>query len=322
MNKEIGGYFSLELRDEGEYHTNAIRLNTARSALQYILRAKKYKKIYLPYYICECVLQPIITENIEYEYYHINKQFEPIFEKDIWEDECFLYVNYFGVNDHNVIKVAGKYSNVIIDNSQAFYSQPLMGIDTFYSARKFFGVSDGAYLYTDTILPDTFEQDVSYNRMEHLLKRIDISANEGYSLFLQNECDLNNSGIKKMSQLSHAILKSINYDACRKQRLENYQYLCNKLGKLNMINLPPIGNQVPMVYPFITNESGLREALIKNKIYVATYWTDVLKHVLLDSFEVACMQRLLAIPLDQRYTTADMDCICENIFEYLRLEKN
>jgi hypothetical protein len=40
MNNEdsmqpIGGYFELELRKGKEYHTDAIRLNTGRNALEY-----------------------------------------------------------------------------------------------------------------------------------------------------------------------------------------------------------------------------------------------------------------------------------------------
>ena len=47
--KEIGGYFELQLRKGEHYHKGALQLNTARNCLEYILRAKKYKKIYIPY---------------------------------------------------------------------------------------------------------------------------------------------------------------------------------------------------------------------------------------------------------------------------------
>ena len=41
---DIGGYFGLELLDNGEFHKNAIRLNTGRNALEYILQSNRYKK--------------------------------------------------------------------------------------------------------------------------------------------------------------------------------------------------------------------------------------------------------------------------------------
>ena len=54
----IGGYFSLELPLIEEYHKNAIRLNTGRNCLEYILRVRGYKKVYIPYYTCEVILEP------------------------------------------------------------------------------------------------------------------------------------------------------------------------------------------------------------------------------------------------------------------------
>src|SRR5471030_881414 len=118
MSKEIGGFFELELNYAQKYHNDAIKLNSARYCLQYILKAKQYNKIYIPYYICDSVLQPIKKENLQYEFYSINDKFEPIFNKNINKDECFLYVNYFGINTENVKKVRVNFRNVIIDNTQ------------------------------------------------------------------------------------------------------------------------------------------------------------------------------------------------------------
>ena len=53
--KEIGGYFELELHKGGHYHPDALHLNTGRNCFEYILRAKGYKKVYIPYYTC-CLL--------------------------------------------------------------------------------------------------------------------------------------------------------------------------------------------------------------------------------------------------------------------------
>ncbi|GAY78328.1 hypothetical protein NBRC111894_3882 [Sporolactobacillus inulinus] len=45
----IGGFFSLELPNKSEYHQQAVHLNSARYALEYVLRVRHYKKyIYLP----------------------------------------------------------------------------------------------------------------------------------------------------------------------------------------------------------------------------------------------------------------------------------
>lgn len=313
MEKEIGGYFGLELSSGIEYHDKALHLNSGRAALQYLIRAKKIKKLYLPAYVCDSVLTPIREENIAYEYYSISEDFKPEFNESIGKDEAFLYVNYFGINDANVKSVVDTYENVIIDNTQAFYSQPLPGIDTFYSARKFFGVPDGAYLYTDTKLPSPLPEDISCNRMSHLLTRLDISANAGYNLFRENSEDINRSGLRSMSKLTTAIMKSIDYERVAEKRRENYLYLHEVLGNSNLLKLPELGTQIPMIYPYLTTDAALRSKLIEKKIYVATYWNEVLSHAAVGSVEERYTNYLLALPIDQRYNKEDMNYIYSNI---------
>ena len=113
----LGGYFGMELRKGNEYHKNAIRLNTARNALELILKNRKLKKVYIPYYTCDVILEPLHKLNLEYEFYSINKNFEPVFNYDaIKANEGFLYTNYFGLKDTFIASLTGIYKNLIIDN--------------------------------------------------------------------------------------------------------------------------------------------------------------------------------------------------------------
>ena len=84
----IGGYFSLEINEGQELHGQALRLNAGRYALEYILKARKYRKVFIPYYICESILQPIKRLGLEYEFYHINEQLEPATELQPKADEA------------------------------------------------------------------------------------------------------------------------------------------------------------------------------------------------------------------------------------------
>ncbi len=308
--KEIGGYFELELTHEKkDYHSDALKLNSGRYCLQYILKMKKYKKIYLPAYICDSVLQPIKNEELSYEFYSINECFEPIFEKPIKDDECFMYVNYFGINDKNVKKIVSKYNNIIIDNTQAFFAPPCNNIDTFYSARKFFGVADGAYLYTNTNPPIQVDREITFDRMDHLLKRIDISADEGYTLFRKNENYFKNCGLQGMSKLTEIILGSIDYEKCRDIRNSNFLFLHKKLSKYNELDLNSDNLNGPMNYPFLNDKTNLKEKLIENKIYVATYWNEVKSRINKHDFEDKLANYLIPLPIDQRYDLEDMKFI-------------
>lgn len=313
--KEIGGYFGLELQKGNEYHQNAIRLNTGRNAFEYILKAKRYKKVYLPYYTCDVMLEPINKLKLNYEFYSIDSTFSPLFDFSlVKENEVFVYTNYFGICDGLVREISSKCKNLIIDNSHAFYADPLPGIDTFYSARKYFGVPDGAYLFTDKKLEENFEQDFSFHRCEHLLGRMDVDAENFYATFKRNDEALKNQPIKIMSKLTQRILQSIDYEEVKKIRRDNFEVLNNSLNDMNLLNFELEKNAVPMVYPLlIENGVEFKKTLIDNKIYVATYWPNSTEWFVVNSYEHYLINNLLPLPIDQRYDKSDMNEIIEMI---------
>ena len=80
-----------------------------------------------------------------------------------------------------------KYQNIILDNTQAFFQTPLPDVDTIYCLRKFFGVPDGSYLSTNSLLTENLEIDSSKDRMRHLLGRYEGKASDYYKDFIENE---------------------------------------------------------------------------------------------------------------------------------------
>ena len=310
----IGGYFSLELPQREEYHKNAIRLNTGRNCLEYILRVRGYKKVYLPYYTCEAVMEPINKLGIPYEYYHIDIHFEIRDRFTLKEGEALLYTNYFGLKQRYVEKLAEKVgTRLIVDNTQAFYANPISGIDTFYTCRKFFGVPDGAYLYCDKELEDEIEQDYSYDRVAHLVKRIDLSAEEGFKDFRRVDDGLDNQSIRKMSKLTQRMMQGIDYEAATQRRRANFQILHEALGNENNLELHLEDDAIPMVYPYLAPVKGLREKLIENKIFVARYWPSVLECTTLEDIDYLLALQMQPLPIDQRYSSSDLKRIIKII---------
>lgn len=306
----IGGYFSLELPQREEYHKNAIRLNTGRNCLEYILRVRGYKKVYVPYYTCEAVMEPINKLGIPYEYYHIDIHFEIRDRFTLKEGEALLYTNYFGLKQRYVEQLAEKIgSRLIVDNTQAFYAKPIPGIDTFYTCRKFFGVPDGAYLYCDKELEEDIEQDYSYDRVAHLVKRLDLSAEDGFKDFRRVDDGLDNQPIRKMSNLTHRMMQGVDYEAATQRRRANFQILHTALGKENNLGFNLEDDAVPMVYPFLVPAKGLREKLIDNKIFVARYWPNVLEWSTNDDIEYLLAYQMQPLPIDQRCGVDDMNRI-------------
>jgi len=316
-NNPIGGYFEMETNNFGSiFHEKAIAVNSGRNALELILRNLNINKIYIPYYICDVVLEPIKKIGIDYTLYHLDNKFYPLVDS-IKKKEALLYVNYFGIFSQNVRELSEQYNNLIIDNTQAFFSEHLKGTYSFYSPRKFFGVPDGGFAYINKDIALDFEMDKSYERFSHLLKRVEDGPEKGYNDFKENDAKLDNLPIRKMSKLTSKLLKNIDYEKVRKIRNENFTCLHDNLKKDNELRDVINGTIIngPMVYPYLKNgNADLRDFLIKNKIFVARYWPNVPKWVDdKNSVESYLYTHLIPLPIDQRYNNDDMKIIIELI---------
>lgn len=319
MIKPIGGYFELELSKKKEYHKNAIKLNCARNALEYILKANNYAKIYLPYYTCDVLLQPITRLKIEYEFYKIDKNLEPELNKKLNKEEVILLTNYFGIKNNIPHKFKNTYKNIIVDNSQAFFNKPYESIDTYYSPRKFFGLPDGAYLYTKNRLNIRLPIDHSLERFKHLIKRIDLSPQEGYSDFKDSDQSLNNNPIRLMSKLTRKLLLSIDYKYVVNKRTDNFLFLHKSLSFINKLKIDIDEIVCPLVYPLLVYNNELKKRLIDNNIFVATYWENVLTWVKKNSFETDLVKYLVPLPIDQRYGLHEMKHIVKKIINHIKV---
>ncbi len=321
MVAPIGGYPAIETASGRCYHSGAVALSTARNCIEYLLRARRYESVYLPHYCCEALVEPFRRLGVKVRYYHLNSVLEPDSFPKLNGNEAFLYVNYFGVKTSCVRTVAARYSGrAIIDNSQAFFAPPVLACDCFYSARKFFGVADGAYLYTDTLLGDDFPQDVSYNRMAHLLKRADIGPEAGYDDFRDNERALCNRPIMRMSRLTAALLGSVDYDNVKRCRRENFDYLHAALAGFNRLDVPFDEADTPMAYPFLCDDKSLRTKLIDQKIFVPYYWRFCDPIDTQNVVEQSLRENLCALPVSQEYTPDKLRRMISFIIQYINIK--
>lgn len=316
MDKEIGGYFSLELHSSNQYIPafEGIHLNTGRNSIEYILRSlKNVNKLLIPYYTCDSVLEPIEKLGIEYEFYSINIDLEIDSEIVLGEYDYLLYTNYFGIKDGYVGILNKKYGNrLIVDNAQALFAEPT--VLCAYSPRKFIGIPDGGMAFTADKPDIQMEQSISYDICSHLLKRIDCGGNSAYTDFRANCKSLSRQPIKRMSRLTETILESVNLQEVISVRNNNFNYLHLRLHDTNKLKVPLAGTfACPMVYPYYVEKDDLRKKLIDSKIYVATYWPNVFDWCMNDSTEYKLAKYILPLPVDQRYGIEDMERIIEQI---------
>lgn len=320
MRRAIGGYFELELpQGSGAYHLDALPLNTARNALEYALKAGGFDTVFLPYYTCGVMLQPLRRLGIRCERYAIDKDLNPVFDLTVLKPgEAFVYTNYYGLKATTAAGLASQTDALIVDNAQAFFAKPLADVPTFYSARKFLGVPDGAYLYPTARLQESIERDTtSHERFAHLLLRAEADAEAGYAHFAEADASLDDAPIRRMSRLTEKVLAAVDYKRQRTLRRAHYTYLHDALGVRNELHLALEDDAVPMAYPFLIREGAqLRAALIAQRIYVPRYWPEVNALVAKDSVEADLAANLLPLPIDQRLTTEDLDIIIHHIQLY------
>ena len=320
MKGAIGGYFELELpQHRGFLHNDGVLLNTGRNALEYVLRSMpEVWHLWIPYYTCDVILEPITKLGIPFNFYHIDDRLELKDELELRDGDALLYTNYFGIKDAYVKQLVEQYSSkLIVDNSQAWFAEPINGISTVYSPRKYVGIPDGGIAYCPNGLDiNQFEQDHSFDRCSHLLKRIDMCASEGYSDFKANSHKLCDQPIRTMSELTKTMLSSIDLDDVKRKRIANFVQLHEALQASNQFAMPDLSSfSCPMVYPYLSNDASLKQRLIENKIFVATYWPNVKEWAEEGMLEKVLMEKLLPIPCDQRYDSVDINSIISNIMK-------
>lgn len=321
-NHAIGGYFELELLGGSEFHKGKVALNSGRNALKYILQRLRPSKLLLPRYLCEAVMQPVQDLDISYAFYTINEQLDPVGLDRFDTDNAVLYINYFGLKDRTVGSLAQSYKNLIIDNTQAFFAPTTDAVPAFYSARKFFGVPDGAYVGGCATGEDHLEVDRSHERFAHLLKRVELGAEGGFVDYQANEAAIASLPLQRMSRLTSRILSSINYSDVIDRRQKNYKTLHSLLSQHNLAVFADIDDQsVPMAYPFLCEDSSMiREALLRHKIFCAQLWTNVVKDLANEpnSVEYQMAKNVIPLPVDQRYNEEDMQYVASVITKVLQ----
>jgi len=314
MNKEIGGYLELDNFSMPMKYENGIKLNCGRNALAYLIEANQINKIWLPYFICDSVVNVCKKYNVQIERYHINKYFNPLIDIKC-KNEWIYIVNYYGqLSENQIIELTHNYQNIIIDNAQAYFISPFPGTHTIYTCRKFFGVSDGGILFTNKHLDRKIDSDYSYERIKFVLGRYEKKASNFFQLSSLNNDMFDNEDIKYMSRLTENLLHAIDYDAIELKRTKNYLYLYSKLEEYNYLKLKKVKGAY--MYPlYIDNSQKIKQMLINKKIYIPTLWPNVLEELDDNYLEYKFAMNILPLPCDQRYDIGDMKRIIKIIKE-------
>lgn len=312
MMREIGGYIEFDTFRGKMLHENGKHLNCGRNALVYLIKSRKIKKIWLPYFLCDSVKEVCQKNNVDIRYYNIDYNFSICkFDADV--DDWVYVVNYYGqLSDTYICKLKKKYKNVIIDNAQSYFSNPIENIDTIYTCRKFFGVPDGAILYTQSQMDEMLPLDESFERIHYILGRYERTAGEFYKESSENNNFFRNEPIKKMSKLTENVLHGLDYEYICNKRTENFAYLNQKFSEINYLKICNVKGA--FMYPLmIENASVIRKKLVEKKIFIPVLWPNVLDEMPENSVEYRMANNVLPLPCDQRYGFEEMNYIIQEV---------
>jgi hypothetical protein len=115
--------------------------------------------------------------------------------------------------------------------------------------------------------------------------------------------------MKQMSELTRELLANIDFELVKQKRLQNFQTLHEVLETENEMSIDTKSITTPMVYPFRTKDLQLRKKLIEQKVFVATYWPNVLKWSGEQELEHSLTKEIIPLPIDQRYGDVEMETI-------------
>jgi hypothetical protein len=324
--RHIGGFFGLEKktcqgehgrtskRASGEYHPNALALNTGRACMMLILKTLAPRRVYVPHYICDAALVPFREQRVEMMFYGLDSLLLPECLPPLRKDEYLLYVNYFGLCEKQIETLSQKLGGqLLVDDTHAFFRGRREGLWSFTSARKYFGVPDGAYLYAPVPLRTHFQpfEDIS---LEHLKLRAEGRQEEAFLAYQQYEQTLD-TRVAGMSRFTHDCLASLDYDWVAGQRCHNFQCLDKALASGNGLRQQvdfglDANKTVPFCYPYLPRPVIPHEQLYKRRVYPPRLWADALRREL-PMLENQLVEHLLPLPVDHRYNETDMKAVID-----------
>lgn len=328
QKEEYGGYLPLELNRGTEYFSKyedyLLRFNSVKASLDYLIAKIGLNRIYIPYYYCPSTIEAIRKMGVEVIFYHIDSNLLPI---DL-NDDChsiILLVDYFGVKCEKINQLLCSLHNaeIIIDRAHAFYAEPVIGkrIHNVYSAKKFFGIPDGAYVVSKDFHKCEMSLSNASNYAEYLLKAYEEGTNAAYALKKESDVVVA-SNYALMSKLARGLLRNVDYESVKKRRTKNYKVLFQKFKDINELSLPE--ESPAYQFPLLISGIGekIKKRLVEDKIFVSTLWcgVDLLNNG--NRFEQNMSENAIFLPIDQRYDEKDMEFIAFHLFEIMDAIKN
>ncbi|MBQ7490886.1 MAG: hypothetical protein IJT51_10270 [Bacteroidales bacterium] len=351
--KEIGSIFPLYDTDleisisevHPVCHEGKILYSLCREALFELAQKAEVNNriVLLPAYTCDTVITPFKESGWKCVYYPVDLQLRINVQSatDIYNKHhpSFIIAHPFYGKDLNETEIAFLKSlheqgcKIVVDLTQCIFSSQKLPFVDYYvgSYRKWFAIPDGGYLQPKdnandfTSVLDEYDDFISLQQDSMYLRGLYFETNneeiKSISRRLNKmavEMTDRNISPHRMSAFSYALMQKEDFLQNQKQRFENYKFLVEKLKSVSSChvlcpNLTEIST-APLYFTIYTDyRTSLQRELAKHHIYAPVIWPVVYEEVLIDDTVKYIYDKLLAIPIDQRYDEKDMEKIADII---------
>lgn len=334
----------FDLKDYHSFHASG------RDCLTHIVNYLDGGRILLPAYLCESVYRPFanakhleivwvpVLEGLQLDYDFICEHLEGT--------SGILIIDYFGQRDDKLKEIfllaAGLKVPIIHDKSHSWLHQPLawesLSDFTVISLRKVLPIPDGALLTSRVCLdlPEESNSILSHLKLGAMVfKRLGLWKCLWYQLFRFHETCIDKGKFKFMSisLVSLFLIHSLDIEFIRKRRQANSAYLAAHLAP--HLALFPQDRKPLLAFPILLESKEVRDALhshlIGLKIYCpihwklpsGLYWSQDQSFSCGKETDIHChtakqiSDRILSVPIDHRYTPADLDRVVVAIKSFL-----
>lgn len=322
-------------------------LRSGREALHLVALTEKLDKdatvILIPAYCCNSMVSPFEKAGWKVHYYPLNQ--------DLTVDiECLrklligltpravLTMNFFGSSPtKEVVSCIRENTNrciVIEDFSHCTFSLDVIydgRVDYYVSSiRKSVGVCDGAVIVSNRRLDKKYiqykETDFSKERYnDQLLKGQYAYSKDStqkevfYSNLRQQEVELDHfSGVFQISSLGMQMIQSLNGKNIRYARQQNMWHILSILqGKVKLVpGIDRCLNGAPFSLPILVEDRDpVQKKLAEKGVYAPVLWPISSEARLVCPIAARMSDRMLSIPIDQRYDWDDIEGIATIVLE-------
>lgn len=331
-----GGMLGLELGTSTRtaeppfFKSGELLFVNARSALAWLVEALCPNRVWLPSYLCACLVETLYDQGVAAFYFPVNEHLEPqpaAWLQQLRPRDLVVAIDYFGFPCPpwfpEQVRQAGAW--LVEDASQALLTADVGRQADFviFSPRKFVGVPDGGVLRLNTRLsirklttePPPVDWWLKSLAATVLRREFDRhgGAREWLPLAQATEKDAP-VGPYAMSELSRQLLShGIDFQHVARRRRENYGSLLNDLNDRALFRVLPDG-VVPFGFPIrVPNRDHVQESLLASAIQAEVHWP--IRDLVPAQFEAShrLAADLLTLPCDQRCGGDEMDHVVQSL---------